>query len=114
MNGKELLSKGGDDVHYEEKFRNALEPCIQYIRNSGVGVVSRELTPVDREVYNNDFYGLLTKLGITPRMHWVLLRLNGMRSPREYDMEMTSILVMLEHEVSIINQMWRTTSKIKV
>ena len=110
----EIMSKGGEWNYYDNGFREAIEPCIQYMKDQGGGIEKIELTPSDREVYDCDFYGLLTKLKINPKLHWIILRLNGMRSPREFTMEQTSFLFIRETEFGILSQMFRTVSKIKV
>lgn len=52
-----------------------------------------QVTPVDALKYQGDFYGLLQFKLVQPKYHWIVLRMNGMVNPTDYDGQETTFLL---------------------
>lgn len=52
-----------------------------------------DIVPMDAYRFEYDFFGLLRYLGIQPRYHWVVMRVNGLASPADYQRDKLSILI---------------------
>ena len=106
-----VLQKAGDVNYYTRAFRDAIEPCLTTMIDGKKGVMSVEITASQAEVYDMDFFGLLTEIGFPFHLHWVTLRLNGYRSPREYRSDKRFIVTPSSKEVGVILQMYKASGK---
>lgn len=64
--------------------------------------------------FDGDFFGLLTDLQIPLPMHWVVMRINGLRSSFDYSYEKTTLLIPNYQVIDQLTERYRTTmAKIK-
>lgn len=90
MDVNKLMIDPGADWLYSPEFKTLIESHLNFIRTDPSTKVIT-VTPDNVSIYRHDFYGLLTSIKIKPRDFWVILRLNNMHNPQEFN-ESTSIL----------------------
>lgn len=76
----------GPSIYYSNLFRTQIECHLPLLQSQIVSSVIA-VTPADADSFRGDFYGLLIQYKIPRQYHWITLRLNGMKSPDEYDGE---------------------------
>lgn len=87
------LSSGTDQsVYYDPDFRNVLEDHITYLKLVQT-TTTREIPPGYAARYRGNFYMFLQSQGIQQYMHWVIMRMNDMTSPTQFDESMTTYLI---------------------
>lgn len=52
-----------------------------------------QVTPVEALKYQGDLYGLFQLKQISPKYFWLIMRLNGINNPIEYDGELNTFTV---------------------
>ncbi len=106
-----MMRDPGPEVYYDPDFRALLEAHIPYLRVSeATRTMAVDLSKT--AVYRGDFYGFLNAVGIPAYFHWIIMRLNDMSSPTEFDEKKTFLLVPEDRIIGIIEQQWRTTGSI--
>lgn len=89
-------------------FRSVIEYHLPYLRNTALAPI-----PISADVgYHSrgDFYQLLINKGVTERLHWIILRMNGFVNPLHYDGVAMDILIPNEEAIDYVWNMYRTTS----
>ncbi len=82
------MVKLGDDIYYEESFRNVLETHLTLLKRSNS---KAELIPNDLVYqFEGNFLGLLRNRGIQQHLHWLYMRVNGFTNPNEFGAELRS------------------------
>ncbi|TXI13798.1 MAG: hypothetical protein E6Q68_00870 [Polynucleobacter sp.] len=92
------VDPGGDNRYYEEAFRTMLEDHMTFLRTSS----NTRLETVDSQlsyIYEGDLFGLLLKMGFKRNMHWVIMRVNNLKSPFDCDDKLTTLLVPSEADL---------------
>lgn len=79
-------------IYCDESFLDVLEDHMTYLRTAAT-THTLSVTPSDANVYAFDLSGLLFKLGIPARLHWVIARMNGFKSLTENDETLTQLIV---------------------
>lgn len=79
------MAKPGPDLYYDPKFRLIIETHMNLLRK--VDVTYEAIPPELFYQYEGDFYGYLTERGISPELHFIYLRVNGMVNPDEFAKE---------------------------
>jgi hypothetical protein len=90
-----LLNKAiadGGSIYYQQAWRNNVEFHLPYLL-SDAGTSSFAVTPSDTIKYNFDFYGLLQAYGKPVNLHYIIMRMNNLKSPTDYDGSFSSIVV---------------------
>lgn len=106
------LTDRGHAAYYDEEFRALIEAHLPYIRNdSRTHEIVVDLAKT--AVYRGDFYGFLTQVGISPEFHWVIMRLNRMNTPMQFDSSITTLLIPDESQIRMIEMQYRTTGYIR-
>ena len=82
-------------------FRNNIENHLDYLRESGKSTLVT-IEPFKLVKYKGDFYGLLNSLQKNQDVHWIIMRLNGMYNPIEFDERMTEILIPDDSELRLL------------
>lgn len=77
----------GDSLMYDPAFRQVLEVHLPVLRTTRY-IEERTIEPTLIDRYQGDFYGLLASLQIPLDQHWLIMRLNGFKSPREFGLEL--------------------------
>lgn len=110
-NMSDLMVQVGDDAYYSDSFRNAIEDNLQGLINDGT-TQSRTVTPDVGLANRYDFFGLLTDMGIPMAYQWATLRMNGYRSPADYQGDLLTILVPSYTRVDNIRRLQQTSTTI--
>ena len=82
----------GPDEYYDPAFRVVLGTHYTYLRNLATNRI-RTVTSFQETKYRGDFYGLLTDMQIPRQFFYIILRLNDLASPDDFDVGMQNILV---------------------
>lgn len=89
-----LLEQTFDDsIYHDESFKTILEDHLPLLSNIDNIQEVKEVSPVDANRYEYDFYGLLRYLAIPIPYHWITMRVNGLMSPNEYRKNMLTIKI---------------------
>jgi hypothetical protein len=107
----DLLVSVGDDVYYEDSFRNAIEDdLVGLIQDTST--TTRTVDPDVGLANKYDFYGLLTDMGIAMQYWWPTMRMNGYRSPADYQGAILTILIPNNNRIDNIRRLQQTSSTI--
>lgn len=107
------MASEGDAVYYSAGWKLTVETHLNYIKevsaNNVVGII-----PADAYKYEADLFGLLQKLRVETRYHWVVMRLNDMTSPNQFRVDRTFLLLPDYQVLERLRQVHQTTSKKKI
>jgi thiosulfate reductase cytochrome b subunit len=93
---KSMIASGADWL-YSAEFKTLIESHLNFIRtHPSTKVIT--VTLENTRIFRHDFYGLLTSIQIQPKDFWVILRLNNMHNPQEFD-ETKNILYVPENRL---------------
>lgn len=106
-----LVDDGGD-IYYDDDFRNVLEAHMTYLRSASSTTVMN-VDPHDAYVYEFDLNGLLLKMGIPLKLHWVVMRMNNYRSPQNVPADLSTLLIAAPNEIEVLRQSFQTAAKIR-
>jgi hypothetical protein len=106
------MTPDGNSLYYDPNFRYTLEAHIPYLLGLAT-TRSIVVDPHDAVVYNQDLFGYLLSAGILPCYHYVIMRLNGMFSPNEFNSDTQSLNIPSTTELESIRQSWSATTVIK-
>lgn len=81
---EDTIPDAGADHYYLPAFRIMIEDNLDIIRKS-TGTRVLALKSYHAQLYKGQFYSLLTEYKIPPFLHWIMLRVNKLTSPHEYD-----------------------------
>lgn len=81
---EDAIPDTGSNYYYEQGFRKVIEDNLAILRNSPY-TQSLSLKPYHASLYKNQLYSLLTEYKIPVYLHWIMMRLNGMSHPNEYE-----------------------------
>lgn len=101
-----MIAEGSAD-YYNPSFRNVIEAHLLRLRSSS----SLSAQPVSEHqtiIYEQDFFGFLSSIGVPMEMHWVIMRLNNFFSPYQFDRKCTAILLLPQTEIDKLRQSWAT------
>jgi hypothetical protein len=94
-----LMRESGDAIHYTSSFRNVIEDHLQWLKQqAGTSVV--QVTAMQAHKYEFDAAGLYNELSIPAYMHWVVSRMNGLKSLTEVPAELTQLIVPSSDDIS--------------
>ena len=91
----------GEVNYYTSTFRNIIENHLEYFRKD-TSTNTLVLNVHDEYKYRGDFYGLLLKNNIRQDMFWIVMRVNALHSPIDYDGELKVILIPSIHKINIL------------
>ena len=91
------MIKPGADWLYSEEFKTVIESHLSFIRQASTTKVMT-VTSDNVRIFKHDFYGLLTSIRIQPRDFWIILRINNMHNPQEFD-ETKSVIFVPENRM---------------
>jgi len=80
---EETLTDDGPEIYYTEKFRAMIEANLVYLRNGG----NVYTIPIDADKayrYEYNFYGLLREMNVVKHLYWIVMRVNGLTDPMEF------------------------------
>lgn len=97
-------------IYYSMTWRLLVETHLAWLRSSTeMEVVA--ITPQLGYKYEGDFYGALTELGIPAYLHWTTMRLNGLRSPSDYNGDAVTVLVPARQSLQQLAAVAQTSQK---
>lgn len=106
-----LARSAGPDVFYTNDFRNVLEDYMTTLRNSA-DTVTISVEPAVALKYRGDLVGLLTELNYPAYMAWIIMRMNNMNSPSDYDESILMLLTPNQDRISRIRSTYMTENAI--
>ena len=98
----DTLSNADDPMFTSTSFLRQLEAVMDILATKDISYITPE--PSVGYQYEGDFYGLLAEHRIDNVLHWVTLRVNGMKNPCDYIYE--------EHPTLIIPDLY-TVQKLR-
>lgn len=79
-----LREPSGEPEFYEPGFRTVIEDHLDYLRNlEGTRILRVE--PAEAWRWRFNFYGLLKYKKLDERYRWIILRVNGLINPLDFD-----------------------------
>lgn len=87
-----LMIDDGDPVHYTAGFRNVIEDHLPWLLKQP-GTKVQAVTAFQAQKYEFDAAGLYQELGIPQYLHWVVSRLNGLKSLTEVPADLLQLIV---------------------
>lgn len=91
---KNLLEMTPDDgVFADEGFKALIEDHLSILSHKNNILTMKEVSPVDANRFEYDFFGLCRFLSIPYQHQWIAMRVNGLKSPQEYRNHMLQIKV---------------------
>jgi hypothetical protein len=107
----DLMVAVGDPSYYTDTFRNAIEDNLQGLINDST-TLPRQTTPDVGLANKYDFFGLLTDMGIPMQYQWTTMRVNGYRSPADYEGDLLIILIPSSTKIDNIRRLQQTSTTI--
>ncbi len=108
-----LIRDPGADVYYSPQWQLMIETHLSLLRARADNTILN-FTAAQAFKYEGDLVGLLTELNVKLCYHWLLMRLNGMRTWTDFDGQSTMLVVPNYTYVERLTEVHKTTmSKIK-
>ena len=105
-----LLPNAGAGVYYESNWHLMMETHLPVLlARNDVSVIAIE--PALAWKYEGDLFGLLTELKYPPKLHWLIMRLNLLRSSFDYRHETLQLIVPTSMAVEELTSRYRTTMR---
>lgn len=98
----------GSSQFYEADWRLVIESHLVWLINNAKEE-RLNINPHMGWKYEGDFYGMLTEANVPNHLHYVILRMNGLFNPVEYDGTLLTILLPNEKLISNLSAMYQTT-----
>lgn len=108
MSALSFLSLDTNQVYYTRAFRDVLESYLPTLRISR-NTTSRVVTKHDANRFTTDLDGYLYAISIPAYMHWIIMRVNGMRSPQDFTTETEYLYIPSMEELEQIRQVYMTS-----
>lgn len=106
------MSPEGDQTDYDQAYRRMLETMMGFLRTH-VSTTTRPLDPYITVKYKGDLYGFLTAAGIEKGLHWLIMRMNDMNAPTDFDNRIKILLIPYDKFIQEIKLAYLTvTTKI--
>lgn len=98
----------GADIFYDPDFRHVLEDHLEILKDDSRNE-TYQVTPREGEKYKQDLFGFLKVKDVQAHHHWIVMRVNGMRSPLDFK-GFNSLTIPAESAIRTIKQMYESTS----
>ncbi len=103
-----LIRDPGADVFYTPEWQLMIETHLPLIlARSDNAILS--CSPAQAYKYEGDLAGLLTELNVNPCYHWLLMRMNNMRTWTDYDGVKTVLVIPNYTFISRLTEVHKTT-----
>lgn len=103
-----LANDPGPEFYYTEAWRQIVEEHLTLLRNAPNGT-EQTVDPVMGYRHEGDLSGFLTSVGIDPRFHYVVMRVNGMKDGSELNEFTGSLIIPPENAIERLRTMAQTT-----
>lgn len=95
-------------IFFNEAFRAVLETYLPKLRMSRDTSVSK-VAPIDTITFRFDLDGYLISKHIPSFMHWIIARINGMKSAQDFGPGVEYLLYPAQEELEQIRQIYMST-----
>ena len=106
----QLAAPMGNVQFYNPSFCRYLETYLPWLRTHPK-TTQISIDPHDVYKYEGDLYGLLSKNGISHEAHWLVMRLNDLKSPADVPDELSFLSIPDFGLVSRIRQLYLVKAK---
>lgn len=107
---KSKLIPPGDEYIYSDGFKIMVETHLNNIRsNANTNSIPLTEEEINKNLY--DFYGYLKSINIKMEYWWIILRVNNMHSPDEFDFDKRVIQIPSTRTLDNIKQLYRQIEK---
>lgn len=96
-----LAYKDGPTVYYDAAFRAVLEDHMTYLRGHQ-DTTLQQLEPHVVNKWRGDLFGFLTTINIPAHYQWLIMRMNSMSAPTDFDTNVETLLIPSPSEVEKI------------
>ena len=103
-----LVAVSGDSIYYNPSFRRVLQSNYHYIKSS----LGANTIPIPANIaYQNEFnfYGVLDAMSIPKCYQWIVMMLNDMSSPNQFNRNVTSFYMPSTNILQIIKNTYNST-----
>lgn len=107
---EDLFLKTASSDYYDPNFRNEIEAHVVYLYNHPQTAIVT-VDPMDLYVYEFDFYGMLTKMGVPPELHFATLRMAKLNSSQDDFKHLEFIRIPDKGVLQKILQRWQTANR---
>lgn len=98
------------DILFSDGFRIVAESFMETLRKSSA-TKTITVDPNDAYVYEGDFFGYLIKKQVQPGYHWLVMRLNNLSSPFEFNSDVATLMIPDETTISKIVSIYNSSIK---
>lgn len=104
---QELMTNEVAQVFCDPAFRDTVESVLNIIKANNNNRVL-EVKPALAYKFEYDFYGLLVEMKVPTNLHWLTLRVNGYRDPRDYLASHEHLVIPTEDDLNYVRRMYKT------
>lgn len=98
-----LMIADGPAIYYNETFRAVLEDHMNFLRTNP-STTALVVSPGEAYRFEADLYGFLSKYSVPAYLHWVVMRMNLMSSPDQFNSSLAQLLVPETQTIDRIRQ----------
>lgn len=95
---------------YGSEFHGVIETHLAALRTNGSTI--HTVSDSEGYHYRGDMYSLLTSRNILSKYHWIVLRVNKLYSPVDYDGKGFDLIVPNEESINMIWDLYRTSASV--
>jgi len=107
-----FLIEAGLDIFYDDGFRRVLEDHMTYLRSHSTTTIM-QVDPIKAYRFEFDLNGLLLDMGIPLRLHWIVMRMNNLKSFQDVPADLTQLKICDPAQIDMLRQSHQTASKIR-
>ena len=78
---------------FDPNFRNILDSHLEYLKVTGNVELDASVDTDYMGQFHGDFYAILTHMNITPKYHRIIMLMNGLTNPIQYEGQLTSLII---------------------
>lgn len=88
-----LVYTSSSNPFYNADFRKMLDPHLHWLKTAGNVRHNVQVPSSYMGAFIGDFYAVLTVLGIQPKFHRIVMLINGLTNPVQYDGQITELTI---------------------